>query len=174
MGSQVELREDIIAELHHSNPHFVWPNIKLLDNSADEIPNVSKPIRPNAVGAINKEDYVLFLTRNICREAKRGEVICALSLCLDFSVGFLCYLSSGNVKLHGIFHPDLGMVLCGAHPQGLVCISRHRACISNLPHVLSMYYSDHYPFHSSTLLSGFGNVSSFVLPQTYILLLESH
>lgn len=84
MGFQVELGEDVIAELHHANSHFVWSNFELLNNSADEIPNVSEPIRPNTVGAVNKEDYVLFLTRNFYREERRGRVICVPSLCLSF------------------------------------------------------------------------------------------
>lgn len=89
VGFQVELREDVIAELNHSNPHFVWPNIKLLNDSADEIPNVSEPIRPNAVGAINEEDYILFLTRNICQEAKRGEIILLRLFCRISMLYFL-------------------------------------------------------------------------------------
>lgn len=103
MGLQVELREDVVAELHHTNSYFVWPNFQLLNNSADEIPNVSKPIRPNAVGAVDEEDYVLCVSRNICREARRGEITCVPSLCLSFAGGFLCYLLSWDVKLHSIF-----------------------------------------------------------------------
>lgn len=103
VGLQVELMEDVIAELHHANSHFVWPNIQLLNNSADEIPNVSKSIRPNAIRAVNEEDYVLFITRNICREAKREEIICMPRLSLRFSGGFLCYLLSCDVKLSGVF-----------------------------------------------------------------------
>ena len=103
VGFQVELREDVIAELHHANSHFVWPNFKLLNNSADEIPNVSESIRPNTVRAVDKEDYVLFFTRNFYREERRERIICVPSLCLSFAVGVLCYLFSSDVKLHNIF-----------------------------------------------------------------------
>lgn len=103
MGLQVELREDIVAELHHADSHFVWPNFQLLNNSADEIPNVSKSIGPNTVRAVNKEDYVFFITRNICKEARTEKITCMSSLCLSFAGGFLCYLLSCDVKLHCIF-----------------------------------------------------------------------
>lgn len=92
VGLQKELGEDIIAELHHANSHFVWSDFQLLNDSDDEIPDVSKPIRPNAVRAVNEEDYVLLVTRNICKEARREVVIRVPSLlCLRFAEGLLCY-----------------------------------------------------------------------------------
>lgn len=102
VGLQVELMEDVIAELHHTNSHFVWPNVQLLNNSDDEIPNVSKSIRPNAIRAVNEEDDVLFITRDVCREAKRAETICVPRLCLSFSGGFLCYLLSCESPQKGL------------------------------------------------------------------------
>lgn len=121
VGLQVELRVDTAAELHHPNPHFVWPHVQLLDNSADEVPNMSKPLLPNAVRAVNEEDYVLFISRNNCGGARREEIIGMSSFCFSFAGGFLCDLLSCEVKPHGIFWPALGMVPQGASPKGPVC-----------------------------------------------------
>lgn len=71
MGLQVELREDIIAELHDPDPLLTGANVEFLNNLAHKVSDISDAFRLDGIRAVNQEDNVGGITFNHCRQKKK-------------------------------------------------------------------------------------------------------